>query len=142
MGSQQQLFIILSVIIVAAAIVVGMDMFTASYDERITEIILVEVHNIGMRANIYRLTPKEMAGGGRSYKGFNENLNKYFKDNMELKKFNIKSKRNRMDLTLTLTDKNEALFRIKARYRPVGLDQLRIYNTDTEEWDWYFKREK
>ena len=80
MGSQQQLLIILTVIVVGAAIVIGIDMFIASYDERITEVIIVEVHNIGMKANIYRLTPKEMGGGGGSYAGYEDDLNKFLEN--------------------------------------------------------------
>ena len=133
MGSQQQLLIILSVIIVGTAIVIGMDMFRAEYDERITEIIIIEVHNIGIRANIYRKTPKEMGGGGGSYEGFEDNLNKFLEDDNIVQEYTLDAKSDYIDITITLNDSDADAIQIKARYRSDGLDQLRIYDNESEE---------
>jgi len=139
MGSQQQLLIVLSVIIVGTAIVIGMNMYIASYDERITEIIIEEVHNIGMKANIYRLTPKEMGGGGGSYAGYKDNLNKFLENDKILKEFTLDARSDYIDITMILADPvaDAELIQLKARYKPNGLDQLRIYDPDAEKWDWF-----
>lgn len=116
-------------------------MFTASYDERITEIVIIEVHNIGIKANIYRKTPTELGGGGGSYVGFEDDLNKFLKEDKIVTDFALDARSSYIDITLTLASTEAEEIQLKSRYKPDGLDQLRIYNPDSKEWDWFFKRE-
>jgi hypothetical protein len=140
MGTQQQLLIILSVLIVGVAVVVGINMMGASYDERITEIVILEVHNVGVNANLYRKIPTELGGGGGSYEGFTKNISQILKDDI-VDEFVIIAERNRIDMTFTLKDIGKGIFEIRARYMPDGLDQLRVYDPNTDEWNWFFQRE-
>lgn len=141
MGTQQQLLIILSVLIVGVAIVIGINTYIASYDERMTEIVIIEIHNIGIKANIYRKTPKEWGGGGGSYVGFEGTLNKFLEDDNIVTDFSLDARSSYIDITLTLAGAEAETMQLKSRYKPDGLDQLRIYDPESEEWKWFFKRE-
>ncbi len=141
MGTQQQLLIILTVLIVGVAIVIGINTYIASYDERITEVVILEIHNIGIKANIYRKTPTEWGGGGGSYTGFDTDITKFLEDDKIVKEFIIVTSSTWIDFTLTLDDEDAESIQIKARYMPDGLDQLRIYDPDSDDWKWFFKRD-
>ena len=54
----------------------------------------------------------------------------------------LKEKEDRIDMTLTLTTKgeNKRSFRVWARYKPDGLDRLRVFEPDRKKWVWLYKK--
>jgi hypothetical protein len=70
MGQQQLLLIVLGVIIVGIAVVVGINLFTASAEEAAKDTLVSEGTNIGALAQQYYKKPEEMGGGGGDFTGF------------------------------------------------------------------------
>ena len=70
MGQQQLLLIVLGIIIVGIAVVVGINLFTASASEQNRDAVVLDMTNIAMMAQQYLRTPAELGGGGRTYLGF------------------------------------------------------------------------
>jgi len=67
MGQQQLLLIVLGVIIVGIAIVVGINMFSASAVQANVDAISADLTNIAANAQQYWRKPTELGGGGRSF---------------------------------------------------------------------------
>ncbi|MFA3783778.1 hypothetical protein ABRY23_12015 [Melioribacteraceae bacterium 4301-Me] len=70
MGQQQLLLIVLGVIIVGIAIVVGINVFTASSEQSAKDTIVSQATNIGSMAQQYYRKPKALGGGNNSFVGF------------------------------------------------------------------------
>ena len=70
MGQQQLLLIVLTVIIVGIAVVVGINMFSASSTSANRDAIVSGASNLGAMAQQYYRKPKALAGGGNSFKGW------------------------------------------------------------------------
>lgn len=144
MGSKETLLILLSVIVVTAAIAVGVSLAKASFAEQVEDIAISKVNDVGMRANVYRKKPIAQGGGEGSYVGFGNQLNSILKEDEVVSKFKLREKKDRIDITLSLITKgkNEKPFRIISRYDEEGLERLRVYDPDEKKWTWLFKRKK
>lgn len=70
MGQQQLLLIVLGVIIVGIAVVVGINVFTASSEQSAKDTIVSQATNIGAMAQQYYRKPKALGGGQGSFVGF------------------------------------------------------------------------
>jgi hypothetical protein len=64
MGTQQILMIILSVIVVGAAVAVGIQMFDTQSDNQIRNMLITDAMQHGVQAQAWYRTPKMMGGGG------------------------------------------------------------------------------
>ena len=69
MGQQQLLLIVLSVIIVGIAVVVGINMFSASAASANLEAVTSDLLNLSARAQQYYVKPIGMGGGGNTFTG-------------------------------------------------------------------------
>jgi Tfp pilus assembly protein PilE len=69
MGQQQLLLIVLSVIIVGIAVVVGINMFSASAASANLEAVTSDLLNLASRAQQFYVKPSGMGGGGNSFSG-------------------------------------------------------------------------
>ena len=69
MGQQQLLLIVLSVIIVGIAVVVGINMFSASAVSANQDAVINDLMNFASRAQQYYVKPSGMGGGGNSFSG-------------------------------------------------------------------------
>ena len=69
MGQQQLLLIVLSVIIVGIAVVVGINMFSASAASANLEAVTGDLLNLASRAQQFYVKPAGMGGGGNSFTG-------------------------------------------------------------------------
>lgn len=70
MGQQQLLLIVLGVIIVGIAVVVGINVFTASSEQSAKDTIVSQATNIGAIAQQYYRKPTALGGGQGSFVGF------------------------------------------------------------------------
>lgn len=70
LGQQQLLLIVLGVIVVGIAIVVGINLFSASSVEANKENMIVDLTNIGSMAQQYYMKLVQVGGGSRSFVGF------------------------------------------------------------------------
>jgi len=70
MGQQQLLLIVLGVIIVGIAVVVGINVFTASAVEANRNAIIGDCTNLSSMAQQHYRKPTEMGGGGNSFIGW------------------------------------------------------------------------
>jgi Tfp pilus assembly protein PilE len=70
MGQQQLLLIVLGVIIVGIAIVVGINLFSASSVESNRDQVVSDNMNIAALAQQYYNKPAAMGGGGNAFTGF------------------------------------------------------------------------
>ncbi len=70
MGQQQLLLIVLGVIIVGIAIVVGINLFTASAEEATKDGITADLVNLASMAQQHYKKPAAMGGGDNKYEGF------------------------------------------------------------------------
>ena len=85
MGTQQILMIILSVIVVGAAVAVGIQMFDTQADNQTRNALVVESMQMAVQAQAWYRTPQMMGGGG--YRASNIDINKiakYINNNAEL----------------------------------------------------------
>ena len=69
MGQQQLLLIVLSVIIVGIAVVVGINMFSASSASANLEAVTGDLLNLSSRAQQFYVKPSGLGGGGNSFVG-------------------------------------------------------------------------
>ena len=67
MGQQQLLLIVLTVIIVGIAVVVGINMFSASSTSANRDAVISDATNLGTMAQQYYRKPTALAGGGNSF---------------------------------------------------------------------------
>ncbi|MCF6268666.1 MAG: hypothetical protein L3J41_03055 [Melioribacteraceae bacterium] len=70
MGQQQLLLIVLGVIIVGIAVVVGINVFTASSLEANKSALVADLQTIGSMAQQYYRKPAAMGGGGNTFTGW------------------------------------------------------------------------
>lgn len=70
MGQQQLLLIVLGVIIVGIAVVVGINVFTASSIEANKSALVADLQTIGSMAQQYYRKPTAMGGGGNTFTGW------------------------------------------------------------------------
>ena len=70
MGQQQLLLIVLGVIIVGIAVVVGINVFTASSMDANRNAVISDLTNLAAMAQQYYRKPKALAGGGNSFVGW------------------------------------------------------------------------
>lgn len=70
MGQQQLLLIVLGVIIVGIAVVVGINVFTASSIEANRDAVIADLTNIAAMAQQYYRKPTALGGGGNSFANF------------------------------------------------------------------------
>jgi Tfp pilus assembly protein PilE len=70
MGQQQLLLIVLGVIIVGIAVVVGINVFTASAASSNRDAITADLANFASLSLEYFRKPKALGGGGNSFVGF------------------------------------------------------------------------
>ena len=70
MGQQQLLLIVLGVIIVGIAVVVGINVFTASASSSNRDAITADLTNLAAMAQQYYRKPTALGGGGNSFDKF------------------------------------------------------------------------
>ncbi len=70
MGQQQLLLIVLGVIIVGIAVVVGINVFTASSANANRDAVTSDITTIASMAQQYYRKPTALGGGGNSFTGF------------------------------------------------------------------------
>lgn len=70
MGQQQLLLIVLGVIIVGIAVVVGINVFTASASQANRDAVIADLTNIASMAQQYYRKPTALAGGNNSFTGW------------------------------------------------------------------------
>lgn len=70
MGQQQLLLIVLGVIIVGIAVVVGINIFSASSSNANRDAVVSDLTNLASMAQQYYRKPVAMGGGGNSFVGF------------------------------------------------------------------------
>ncbi|TSA30271.1 MAG: hypothetical protein D4R68_01065 [Ignavibacteriales bacterium] len=70
MGQQQLLLIVLGVIIVGIAVVVGINVFTASSSSANRDGVIADLTNIATMAQQYYRKPASLGGGGNTFTGW------------------------------------------------------------------------
>lgn len=70
MGQQQLLLIVLGVIIVGIAVVVGINVFTASSSQANRDAVIADCTNLASLAQQYYRKPTALAGGGNTFTGW------------------------------------------------------------------------
>ena len=70
MGQQQLLLIVLGVIIVGIAVVVGINVFTASSSQANNDAVVADLTNLASLAQQYYRKPVALGGGGNSFAGY------------------------------------------------------------------------
>ena len=70
MGQQQLLLIVLGVIIVGIAVVVGINVFTASATDSNRDAITADLTNLSSMAQQYYRKPTSLGGGGNTFTGW------------------------------------------------------------------------
>ncbi|MCG3157422.1 MAG: hypothetical protein DKINENOH_04054 [bacterium] len=76
MGQQQLLLLILAAGVVAAAILVGLSLFSQGATQANQEAVIHDIMNIASRAQAWYRRPVAMGGGGRNFAGLNGNLSR------------------------------------------------------------------
>ncbi len=70
MGQQQLLLIVLGVIIVGIAVVVGINVFTASSTQANRDAVIADLTNLASMAQQYYRKPAALGGGGNTFTGW------------------------------------------------------------------------
>jgi len=140
LGTQQFIFIVVSVFVVGLSVAIGVNMFTATYTDHINDILIQKIHDIGGEANRYRMKPAVMGGGGKSYKGFK--TSKFHNDDL-VEEIKIKALKYKLDLTLTLKSDQKKSGKLEASFDDKGvIYRLRIYDPDEKKWTWLVNDKK
>lgn len=139
MGTQQFFILVISIVVVGFAIVVGVNIVEGSYADHINDIAIEMIHDIGLKANLYRKRPAALGGGGGSYKGFHKE-NKWVLKVDFVDKIKFKANKNIIKVSMTLKGGKKKAYKIEAKYKKDGLEQLRIYDPKIKKWVWYVKK--
>ena len=70
MGQQQLLLIVLGTIVVGIAVIVGINLFSASVTDTNRDQLVSDLTSLGSIAQAYYKKPVELGGGNRSFKGW------------------------------------------------------------------------
>ncbi|HOI29503.1 MAG TPA: hypothetical protein PLZ15_07030 [Melioribacteraceae bacterium] len=70
MGQQQLLLIVLGVIIVGIAVVVGINVFTASSTQANRDAVIADMTNLASLAQQFYRKPEALGGGGNTFTGW------------------------------------------------------------------------
>ena len=70
MGQQQLLLIVLGVIIVGIAVVVGINVFTASSSQANRDAVIADLTNLASMSQQYYRKPAALGGGGNTFTGW------------------------------------------------------------------------
>lgn len=70
MGQQQLLLIVLGVIIVGIAVVVGINVFTASSTQANRDAVIADMTNLASLAQQFYRKPQALGGGGNAFTGW------------------------------------------------------------------------
>ena len=70
MGQQQLLLIVLGVIIVGIAVVVGINVFTASASQANTDAVIADLTNLAAMSQQHYRKPVALGGGGNTFTGW------------------------------------------------------------------------
>jgi|UPI000364C764 hypothetical protein len=81
MGMQQILLIVLSVIIVGAAVAVGITMFSTQAVNANRSAVLMDLNTFGAAAIAYYKTPTDQGGGGHSFEASCDSVGYYLANN-------------------------------------------------------------
>ena len=138
MGTQQFLILAIGIVTVGIAVALGINIVTESYADRISEDVIRIVYDIGMKANVYRMNPIELGGGGGSYKGFDSKISEILR-NESIEKLKVKDKKKRLDFSFNLKDGKKKPTKVEARFDPDGINRLRFYDPDEKKWVWLVK---
>jgi hypothetical protein len=96
-GTQQSLYIALSVIVVGIAVFVGVNLLDTYYEENNRDQVIIQMHRLADMAQEYRKKPKAIGGGGgNTYRGWT--MPKDFR-RTELGRFRARVRWNRVNFT-------------------------------------------
>ena len=112
MGQQQLLLIVLGVIIVGIAVVVGINVFTASSSQANRDAVISDMTNLAAMAQQYYRKPAALGGGGNKF------------DNWEIPT-NLKSTANR-SYTETVTAQSVSIAGVGNEIGQDGSDSVRV----------------
>jgi len=123
MGQQQLFLILLSTIVVGAAVVIGITMFSASAIETNREELVSTLTTLGSMAQEYYETPTMLGGGGKKYKKWK--IPKAY-SNYEGGKFKVKFSKKAEEVIITATGKytgrdNKNKLKIEAKVKPKSM---------------------
>lgn len=144
MGSQQLLLIAVGIVVVISMVMLALNLFGTSFADQVKDLAIHKITDIGVRANAYKKIPIESGGGGGSYSGFSEQLNNLLKEDNIVNQFKLTETDDLLTISMTLTTQGNSSyehFRIWGTYNSSGLNSLRVYEPDTEEWTWIVKAE-
>jgi len=120
MGQQQLLLITLGVIVVGIAVVVGINLFSASATEANREELVSALTSLGTMAQEFYQKPAMFGGGSRKFK--NWKIPKAYKK-FEGGKFKVKFNKKEQEVTITATGtakgrNNKEKVQIEAQVKP------------------------
>ena len=143
MGSQQLLLIAVGIVVVISMVMLALNLFGTSFADQVKDLAIHKVTDIGVRANTYKKIPNEYGGGGGSYVGFSNQLSSVLKEDNIVNQFSLSETEDLLTISMTLTTQgnNKEYFRVWGTYNNNGLESLRVYEPDSEEWVWLVKRE-
>jgi len=99
MGQQQLLLIVLGVIIVGIAVVVGINVFTASSYQANRDALTADLTNLAAMAQQYYRKPTALGGGGNKFTGWENTIPASLKRTANMSE----------DIVVTTTDENATI---------------------------------
>ncbi len=108
MGQQQLLLIVLGTIIVAVAVVVGINMFTTGAVNAERDALLQDVNNVASSAASYWRKPAVLGGGARTFVGVTD-ITEFGADSSNANGNFVMSSITSAQFTLTATGSNEGV---------------------------------
>ncbi len=131
MGQQQLLLIVLGVIIVGIAVVVGINVFTASSLQANNSAVISDLTTIGSMAQQYYRKPTAMGGGGNSFAGWEIPKSLEKTANMGAKTTAVVTA-TKVTLTGHGTEKNDAGATLKVVYE-VWADSMKVNTSNVND---------
>lgn len=143
MGTKQLLLIILGVIVVGTAVVVSLEVFDTQFSGQIKDMAIQQMNELGTYAKTYRAKPKDIGGGGGSYKGFK--IPAAIREDAVTWKFDLKATDDRLNFYMI----SKKLVYNKQPYFLLGLHKdgelalIRLFDPQKKGWETIFdNREK
>lgn len=131
MGQQQLLLIVLGVIIVGIAVVVGINVFTASSLQANNNAVIADLQTIGSMAQQYYRKPTAMGGGGNSFSNWEIPKSLEKTANMGAKTTAAVTA-NDVTLTATGTEKNSVGTSLEVKLK-IWADSMKVTSTNVND---------
>ncbi|MCF6270718.1 MAG: hypothetical protein L3J41_13470 [Melioribacteraceae bacterium] len=139
MGTKQLLLIVLGIIVIGVAVTVSLEVFDTQFSGQIRDMAIQQMNDIGTNAKTYRTKPKDIGGGGGSYKGFK--IPESLKEDALSWKFDLKATDDRLNFYMISKQfvYNQKPYFLLGVNEKGELTSIKLFDPEKNDWKTIFE---